>query len=311
VPLPRDYKALEPLSLRCNEDGSYDVVPLGHEDDFMSTWQGVTLPELSIDDEKLFAPVFEKSRGKRKGMGRDEARATFTSLGIDVDDEKMKSFWAQKCKELRPGDDPKSVLLDCAQAYRLFVTSGFAAKQLATKALPGNELFKLYWNQVRMGGRDPENVDRAITLDDTLVILGLAKAKNDTKTTKAIESFEKKNGLKLPSTLEALWSKKGAAESILDSQCNNPEPIEPKRWKLERGTKKSAWGARNALRIMDPHQGDHGWWAVFGDGASDAEVWVSFEQGKPAGPRGGEEPRVLLLGSRRDGPMLGACGSRG
>ena len=258
---------------RCNEDGTFDVVPVEREDDFMAVWQGLTRPELSFDDEALWPPVFDALRGKRNGIGLVEARKAFESLGIEVEEEKLNALWTKKCGEL-------SLVLGREQSYRLFATTGFCAKQLADPSTnPSKDLFKLYWNQVRMGGRDPSDVGRAITLDDTLVALGLTKAGDDAKVVKAIAALEKKNRVKLPATLKQLWSKKNANGVILDSHCNNPEPLDAKHWELRRGTKKSVWGARIAIKIMTPHQGDHAWWAVFDD-ATD-EIWVSFEEKKP------------------------------
>lgn len=267
---------------RRNEDGSFDIVPAGHEDDFMEVWQGLTQSELSFDDEALWPPVFDALRGAEKGIGRAEARKAFESLGLEVEDQALSDFWTKQCGEICPGKDAASLVLDRAQSYRVFAGSGYSAKQLADPSThPSKDLFKLFWNQVRMGGRDPSEVGRTITLDDTLESLHLTKARDDAKTKKALAAFEKKQKITLPRTLKQLWSKTNADGAILDSHCNNPETLDVKQFELRRGKKKDPWGARLAVQIMVPHQGDHAWWAIFDDGAEDAEIWISFEEEKP------------------------------
>lgn len=247
---------------RENTDGSFDVIPVGQESDFMAKWHGVTGEELLFDDAAAWPAVFDELRGDRATINSAAARAAFGRLGITPDDEKWNGFWdhAVKAEEL-----------DRERAYEFFLTAGVPASLLANPALdPSRELFKLYWNQVRMGGRDV--VARPIAMADTLRVLQLDDTHDDPEQSAALLRFSTTHHIALPASLDQLWSKPGVLDKIRDSHCNNPEPQPASNWELR------DFEGRHAVRIMLPHQGDHAWWAVFGNGAADAEVWVSFDE---------------------------------
>lgn len=250
--------------LRCNEDGTFDVVPTGKEDAFMAEWQGVTPDELLFDDAEAWPAVFDTIRGGAPTIDSAAARAAFETVGMTCSDEQWEPYWAR----LSSGQS-----LDQDRAYEFFVKAGTPARVLAKQKLdPSRELFKLYWNQVRMGGRDPSEIDHAITIADTLRVLHLDSAPEDPEAHAAMVRFETRHAIKVPATLEALFGKTGVLGKILDSHCNNPEPQSADHWEL-RGHE-----GRHAVRIMLPHQGDHAWWAVFDAGAADGEIWISFEE---------------------------------
>src|SRR5262249_48224182 len=150
--------------------------------------------------------------------------------------------------------DAVAMVLDGAQSYRLFTGAGYCARVLADpKADPSSELFKLYWNDIRMGGRDPGEVGRSIALADCLESLGLAGAAEDAAAVRALKLFEKKAAVELPRSLKALWSKAGALGALREAHPNNPEPIAPGEWALVRDAEKD-WDGDLAVKIMDPHQ---------------------------------------------------------
>ncbi len=269
--------------VRCNEDGTFNAIPVG-SDSFLDEWQGVTRPELSIDDQARWPALFERLRGARAGLGRAELQRALEGIGVVIGAEQMATYWAGQCRALleRPdasADEFNEVELDQAQAYRLIRASGYCAKLLATPPAEG-ELFRLYWNGVRMGGRDPADVDRAIGLDDALAALGLAEATDDDAVAAALAGFERDHGLRLPSTLRRLWARTGVRDAIGESHCNNPEPCPVAAWTAHCDVDR-ALGGGLAVRIMTPHQGDHAWWAVFDDGAADAAIAISFEEDGP------------------------------
>ncbi|HUS31515.1 MAG TPA: hypothetical protein VMZ53_23580 [Kofleriaceae bacterium] len=250
--------------VRCNPDQTFDIVPIGEEDDFMAKWHGVTRSEILIDDAAAWPDVFDSLRGGAAGIDSAAARAAFGKLGATFEDESWHAYWDREAK---------AEVLDRERAYEFFVGSGAPALLFANPSLdPSRDLFKLYWNQVRMGGRDPSDVDRAITIVDTVRVLGLAEAAEDPEQHAAIARFATRHRIKLPATLETLWGKADVLQKIEDSHCNNPEPQGADDWQLRDHE------GRHAARIMLPHQGDHAWWAVFADGAPDAEIWVSFEE---------------------------------
>lgn len=265
--------------VRCNEDGTFNVVPVG-SDSFLDEWQGVTRPELSIDDEAQWPALFERLRGGRAGLGRDQLWRALDAIGLVLTADQMATYWAAQCGALLDRtDDLDRVVLDLAQAYRLIRASGYCANMLAAPPAAG-ELFRLYWNEIRMGGRDPADVERPIGLADTLAVLGLSAAGDDLDGQQALAGFELAHGLRLPATLRGLWTRIGALDAICGSHCNNPEPCPVGAWTLRRDVDR-ALGGELAARIMTPHQGEHAWWAVFADGADDAAIAISFADDGP------------------------------
>jgi hypothetical protein len=161
-----------------NEDGTFKLEFDVKELVVLPYWYGVTPAEVSFDDPARWAGVFARlSPG-----GRPLARAGFpdalTGLGYAVPPEQALGLWDRGCQALfgsAPGQTDRAEL-DEAAAYRLFLQLGVSAKQCADN-LPADRppaLFKLYWNQTRMGGRTPAELPRAVTLGDAYAALGLA-----------------------------------------------------------------------------------------------------------------------------------------
>jgi hypothetical protein len=261
-------------------DGTFDVAPIGEEDNDLERWRSLTAPEISLDDEAVWPKAFDLLRGDAPGIGWRQAGRALARLGMTIEDEPFMDYWRTNCAKMFKvtAKAAEKMHLDAAQSYRLFTWAGYSARLLTDpESDPSKDLFKLYWNEMRMGGRDPAEIGRTITVDDCLDALGLAKAPEDSGASAAIARFEKKSKVVVPKTLRALWSRKDAARALRDSHPNNPEPLAPDKWKLARD--ESTWDAPCAVKIMDPHQGDHAWWAVFKSEAEDAYVWVSFEEG--------------------------------
>jgi hypothetical protein len=262
------------------DDGTFDVAPVGQEDNDLERWRSLTAPEISLDDEAVWPATFDLLRGDAPGIGWRQAGRALARLGMTIEDEPFKEYWTTNCSKMFhvTAKAAEAMHLDQAQSYRLFTWAGYSARLLADPASdPSKDLFKLYWNSIRMGGREPAEIGRTVTLDDCLEALGLAKAPEDTEASAAIARFEKKASVVVPATLKAMWSRAGAMRALRDAHPNNPEPLAADKWTLARDD--SAWDAPCAVKIMDPHQGDHGWWAVFKSEGEDACVWVSFEDG--------------------------------
>ncbi len=138
-----------------------------------------------------------------------------------------------------------------------------------TGAVEEPNYFRLYWNQTRMGGRQPGEVGRRVTMDDALVALGLADAAVDEGVRAAIGEFERQEGVKLPTELVRLLVAGGVGERVLRTHPNNPELVEVKYWELVKV------GAQRVLPIVEPHQGNHKWSVMFDDGMADAQVFVA------------------------------------
>lgn len=248
-------------------------------DSFLDEWEGVTREEIIEDDEKRWPPVYARIKGDRPGVGWQDARKATEALGVSITPEAMQAHWRDKSHKLfgKTGD-ADAILLNEAQTYQLFISSGFCATQfIQQKPAPREEFFKLYWNSIRMGGRNPADVGRAIGLEDALSALDLSSSLVDEKEKQELEAFEGLYALKLPATLKALWSRKGALHAIYKGHCNNPNPCSAADFTDPFDTSEIA-GKRYAVLIMLPHQGEHAWWVVFNDGDEDGEIWLSIQE---------------------------------
>ncbi len=265
---------------RINSDGTYHVVPVGEEGQFMAEWECLTRAEVVFDDADHWPAVMAR-HGAGDRLGWTGAGAALRGVGVVVADDDLRQFWDERGRALGGTPSEGALELDAATAYRVMRSIGHAAAVLADPARdPNRRLFKLYWNQIRMGGRDPADVGHPITLADALAATDLADAALDPDAVAALARFEATHGLTLPVALTAMWSRAGATELLCDAHCNNPEPRDADGWTLRRDLA-DVTGTRFAMRLIDPHQGDHGWWLAFDDGAADGAVWLSFAEDGP------------------------------
>lgn len=241
----------------CNDDGTYNLAP----DDGSDEWFGVTPGELSADDAAQWPAVFARLCSTPAGLSRADFGAALKAIGITLPDDKLDASWMSEASDLASP-------LDVDDSYELVTGWGMSAVSFTR---PVHTRFILYWNDTRMGGRDPSELE-PVGIADTLAILELTAAPDDVT---ALDAFEATHGITLPATLRALWTKQGVLAAIKDSHCNNPEPQPPSAWKVERTD------GSIAVRIMLPHQGDHAWWAVFPEGGSDAQIKISFNEDEP------------------------------
>jgi len=126
--------------------------------------------------------------------------------------------------------------------------------------------FRLYWNQTRMGGRDPAELARPVTLDDAFAALGLDGDDEDPAAVAALAA----HNVRFPDSLRRLATRAGLGEAIETSHPNTPTWIPIESWQLV------AHGDATAVTIMEPHQGGFAWTLVFREGADDGEVWVAW-----------------------------------
>ena len=64
---------------RCNEDGTYNAQPVTSTS-FLDKWESIARPDISVDDEGAWPAVFDRLRGDRAGIGRDEVKRAAESL---------------------------------------------------------------------------------------------------------------------------------------------------------------------------------------------------------------------------------------
>ncbi len=240
---------------RRNDDGTFTIELDVKARSFMPYWHGVTLPELAFDDDAAWGPLFERWQGPQ-GMGWAEAQRALAAIGMEVADAAMQAFWTERLELLGVADGDGFV--DQGRAYELFRGAGFSSKQLTTR--PAADRFRtFYWNQTRMGGRDPADVGRAIGVDDALAALGLTEAGEDVEAFAAIDAFATEHRLTLPDELRILFGRLGALEALGGCHPNSPEPRAPASWQMFGDARVRGLPVDVAITFMDPHQGEHLW----------------------------------------------------
>lgn len=266
-------------------DGTY-VVELDHKSiSFMKYWHGVTAAEVSIDDESAWPPVFDRIISDRSGLSRLDLQRTFARLGIDVDDARMDTFWNGTCAALWQLDPStaKTTRLDSARGYAMAVRAGLSARQLADEFLRGaapRQYMPFYWNQTRMGGRDPSEIGKTITMDDTLDALGLGDGDDEPRLLAEMMHFAKKQDIVVPSDLARLMCRRGSADAVWSAHPNAPELVGPGTpWQLRTDIEHRGLEGEMGLTIMTPHQGEHVWVAIFDRGDRDARVYLHWTEG--------------------------------
>jgi hypothetical protein len=246
-------------------------------------WHGVTPAEISFDDGVQWGAVFPRICRKERSFAQADFASAITALGYQIAPDQARQIWIQSCQTLfnLPAEQAENQILDETSSYRLFLHLGLSAKQCAQNLRPGRPepFFKLYWNQVRMGGRDPAEVARRVTLEDALAALGLRAGRVDHSTATFLRRVEQEHAIRLPTALTELLQCEGVAGAVMDCHSNNPSLIDFRRdqWKVRRGMRERRLSGDYALVIMVPHQGDHEWAVVFDDGENDARVYVRWD----------------------------------
>src|SRR5262249_6099719 len=204
-------------------------------------------------------------------------------LGFQVDAEQARQFWDQSCQKLFKvlEGQAESLGLDPADSYQLFLHLGISAKQ-CVESLQGAKAppsFKLYWNQTRMGGREPAEVHRPVSLDDAFAALGLTKARVERSTAAFLQGVEREHAVRLPAALVEFLSRAGIDGAVAACHPNEPHlvPFTKGEWKLRRGMRGQQLSGDYAVVIMLPHQGNHEWAVVFDDQEDDARIYVRWD----------------------------------
>jgi hypothetical protein len=267
---------------RANEDGTFTVEPDVKPMLLMPVWYGVTPAEVSFNDAGQWGPVFERLSPNAAGMNRADFNGALALLGFRADEGQVEGFWVRNCRELfNVGEEQaRDFVLDRDAAYRLILHAGLSAWRCA-ELLNGDgpsRYFKLYWNQTRMGGRDPAEIRRPVTLDDAFAALGLPDDRTDARMAAFLKAFEKGEGVVLPENLKRFLCRRGVADAVMGCHPNNPAllPLGEPDWRLHRGLRSQNVQGEYGLVVMTPHQGDHVWAAAFDDREDDARVCVNW-----------------------------------
>jgi len=268
---------------RVNPDGSFKVEFDVKEMAVLPYWYGVTPAEVSFGDALQWTDVFSRISGSGGAFALANFQCALATLGYQIAPDQAQMIWAQSCQTLFnvAGEPAENHVLDETSSYRLFLHLGISAKQCAENLQPDRPkpYFKLYWNQLRMGGREPAEMPRPVTLDDAFAALGLNARRVDHSTAKFLRQGEQEHAIRLPTTLMELLQCDGVARAVMDSHSNNPRLVDFRKdgWNLRRGMRERQLSGDCAIVIMVPHQGDHEWAVVFDDGDEDARVYVRWD----------------------------------
>lgn len=268
---------------RVNEDGTFKVEFDVKQMVVLPFWYGVTPAELSFDDALQWRAVFVRICPNERSFTKADFVSAITALGYQIAPDQARQIWDHSCQTLfnLPGVQAENHSLDETSSYQLFLHLGLSAKQCAENLLPDRPkpFSKLYWNQVRMGGREPAEVPRCVTLEDALAALGLNADRVHQSTAKFLRQVEQENAIRLPRALTELLQCDGVERAVMDCHSNSPSLVDFRRdaWKVRRGMRELGLSGDYALVIMVPHQGNHEWAAVFDNGEDDARVYVRWD----------------------------------
>ena len=190
------------------EDGSFKIEFDNNKKSRLAPyWYGVTSAEISFDDADKWPSVFGRLSANQVGFTKADCRSSLAILGISVSDAEMQQFWIQSCRELFyiEAEKAEELILDREQAYKLFLHAGFCAKQFEESLKASSKLqryFKLYWNQTRMGGREPSEICRPVMLEDAFAALGVSESGVDVQKATFLKALEEKHSVLLPDSLK-------------------------------------------------------------------------------------------------------------
>jgi len=271
---------------RVNEDGTFQIEFDVKQMVLMRYWYGATSAEISFDDARQWGAVFAQISPDGRSFTLTNFQDAASRMGYQVTLDQSRQLWSESCQKLFniSESETESSALDEAMAYQLFLHLRASAKQCSEllRADWTRPYFKLYWNQTRMGGREPAEIHRRVTLDDALAALGLTANEVDESAVAFFQRFEQEHAIRLPGTLKELLQCDGIADAVTDCHPNNPNlvPLEDGEWILQRGMREKQLGGDYAIVIMLPHQGDHEWAVVFDDGEDDARVYLRWDLGE-------------------------------
>lgn len=271
---------------RVNETGTYQLRQELDSYPWSCDYYGVTRSEISVGDEALWENVFPKIMAGNEGFSREDLACLFQLLRCQPSSVRARPFdrfWSECCRELFQMGEIKArdARLSAAQAYLVLRRLGFSAKLVASALLDRSSssnpsYHRSYQHQIRMGGRDPAEIDRTIILQDAFQAMGVSAERTDHERAQRLEKWEFESGVKLPGSLATFLTREGISKAVTSRLPNSPELIEVGTVEFsflinlgERG-----FDGDYAFSLARPHQGYRDWYAVFNEGEEDARVYL-------------------------------------
>ncbi len=268
---------------RENEDGTYTIELDEKELIVLPHWNGVTHEEISTSESSLWPEIFFRLTGGAPRMGASALATALKDVWYQFDEKAFAEMWESVCREFFGIDaDAPSAELTEHQAYQMLLRLGGSAKYLAERGRAEPDYYKVYWNQMRMGGRLPSDVSRSVTIDDAFLALGIQQPVVDSGAARRLARFQRKNGIELPPSLHRFLSCARIVEAVGDCHPNNPTLIHPGENYVYLSCRRSppleSGSAEFGMTIMETSQGaDFVWSAAFNRGDADARVYVAME----------------------------------
>lgn len=267
--------------LAAHPDGTFKIEYDEKELVFLPTWDGVPAEQIVVGDEARWPEVYASLTSDVSGLGLDDFCGAFARLSSLATSDELRSFWRAACEALFQTASAESdgLRLGPTEAYRLFLRAGVCARSFAEPFDPGLPRYVgLYWNQLRMGGRDPRDLPREVTIDDAFVALGLRRGAVDPARLSALRAAETRERLSLPAELIELLSHSDVEAAVKDIHPNNPDLVPPP-WSPEdihrRGDRPTLPEAF-AVPLMEHQAGV--WSAAFSAGDARAQVFLERDE---------------------------------
>jgi len=266
-----------------NDDGTFQIELDKKEMSFMPYWYGVTASEISFNDRSRWASIFAHLSAGSQFLQTANIQQAFASAGYQVPADKIPELWRVCCQKLFGSSEAtaEKLALGEAESYRLFLHFGISAEECARhlQKMPRDPYMKLYWNQSRMGGRNPTDLGRTVSPEEMLVALGIADADIDQTRAAGLLQLEILHQVRLPTRLVDLLRRTGVEDAVTNCHPNNPTLLEfpefeEPEWGLRRAMRQHNVDGDYAITFMVPHQGEHHWAAVFDEGDEDARVYL-------------------------------------
>ena len=245
----------------------------------MPYWYGITQQEISHNDEEEWRTVYPKICNANGAFSWTAFHSIMNRLGYELNEEQAKLYWQEGCKRAfgrEACDDNRTIVLEQEAAYRAFVELGLSAKRIGMGVNGGYRpsFSHFYWNQIRMGGRDPADLSRPIEIADAFDVLELDRHQSDARAVASLDRFERKFNVSIPESLRTFICRAHVQDRVRDMHPNNPMLLPVDQWSVRKKGIDAEEGA-HVIKIMEPHQGDHVWCAVFQDGERDARVYIA------------------------------------
>lgn len=257
---------------RVNEDGTFNVAAVNSRLFFLNVTYGVTAAELLFNDRDSWPACFEKMATDPAGLSVSDFIEALARARYETQPEVVSGFWNTYCRDQLKLQKPDNARLDSDAAYALIVAARISATRLLQDGTAHDALKYrgAYYNAIRMGGRDPAEVAREVTLQDALEAWGVDGRSADPERLKVIGEMERRKSVALPPPLRTFLGCDGIEEVIATQH-----PLNPWLFPLDDLTVRPAalgLDGKYALGVFRREQFHY--YAVFNETDTDARVYL-------------------------------------